>query len=68
MEQLKFLSVCLSKLGSQFDLAFLPIITSGTFESVLDYYIGFIKRSELDINFRKNVRLINHNDDKHRSC
>lgn len=58
MEQIKFMTVCLRKVGQQRDLKSAPIISDGKFEGFIDYLIGFVKRNELDINFRKYVRLL----------
>lgn len=53
IEQLKYLTSCLKKLGQAIDL---NEAGSGKLPEVIDYLISIIKRSEIDITFRKYVR------------
>lgn len=53
IEQIKFQSFCLRKIGQFTDLSQSPIIPDGKFEELIDYHITLFKRSEIDPVFRK---------------
>ena len=54
IEQIKYLTACLKKLGQVYDLNEANY-TNSKFSQVLDYLISIVKRSEIDIGFKKYV-------------
>jgi hypothetical protein len=52
IEQIKFLCVCLKKVGQSTDLSHSAYLPPARFNDILDYLIGLFKRNELDPVFR----------------